>query len=65
MGEFGAAFYRDRAAEMRKLADDAQTEALRKSFLQLEASWLRLAEEAEKASKGAAQLLQNEADDTP
>jgi hypothetical protein len=50
MSELGAAFYRDRAAEMRKLADEAQTEALGKSFLQLEASWLRLAEEAEKSA---------------
>jgi hypothetical protein len=48
MGEVGAEYYRARAAEMRTLADRAQTEAHRKSFLQLEANWLRLAEQAEK-----------------
>ncbi len=48
MGEIGAEYYRARAAEMRTLADRAQTEAHRKSFLQLEANWLRLAEQAEK-----------------
>jgi hypothetical protein len=48
MGEVGAEFYRARAAEMHALADRAQTEAHRKSFLQLEANWLRLAEQAEK-----------------
>lgn len=64
MSEFGADFYRDRAAEMRKLADDAQTEASRKSFLLLEGNWLRLAEQAEKARQGAAQGLPDRADDT-
>jgi hypothetical protein len=48
--EAGAAFYRARAAEMRAKADDAQSESARESFLTLEASWLRLAEAAERAS---------------
>jgi len=34
---------------MRARADEAQTEEARASFLQLEASWLRLAEAAEKS----------------
>ena len=45
----GAAFYRARAADMRAKADQAQTEEARGSFLALEASWLRLAEAAEKS----------------
>ena len=44
----GAAYYRARAEEMRALIDSAQTEALKISFLRLEASWLKLAEAAEK-----------------
>ena len=48
MGGVGAEYYRARAAEMHALADRAQTEAHRKSFLQLEANWLRLAEQADK-----------------
>jgi hypothetical protein len=49
----GAAYYRARAAEMRARADEAQTEDARASFLQLEASWLRLAEAAEKSDPNA------------
>jgi len=49
MGVPEAVYYRARAAEMQALAQGAQTEALRKSFLRLEASWTRLAEQAEKA----------------
>ncbi len=57
--EAGAAYYRARAVEMRAKADEAQTEDARASFLTLEASWLRLAEAAEKSEidpdpKGAA-----------
>jgi hypothetical protein len=48
-----AAYYRARAAEMRARADEAQTEDARASFLQLEASWLRLAEAAEKSDPDA------------
>ena len=48
MGKAGAEYYRARAAEMHALAGRAQTEAHRKSFLQLEANWRRLAEQAEK-----------------
>ena len=48
MGVPAAVYYRARAAEMQALAQGAQTEALRKSFLRLEASWTRLAEQAEK-----------------
>jgi hypothetical protein len=44
----GAAYYRARAAEMRAKADEVQTVEARASFLTLEASWLRLAEAAEK-----------------
>ena len=36
---------------MRARADEAQTEDARASFLHLEASWLRLAETAEKAGQ--------------
>ena len=46
--EGGAAFYRARAAEMRAKADEAQTDDVRASFLHLEASWLRLADAADK-----------------
>ena len=42
----GAAFYRVRAGQMRKLAENAKTAALKATFLRLEASWLRLAETA-------------------
>jgi hypothetical protein len=45
----GAAYYRARAAEMRAKADEVGTEEARASFLVLEASWLRLAETAEKS----------------
>jgi len=44
-----AAYYRDMAAKMRAKADIAHSEEVRASFLQLEASWLRLAEAAEKS----------------
>ena len=40
--------YQTRANEMRRLADKAQTESQRLAFLRLEASWLRLADQAEK-----------------
>jgi len=49
----GTAYYRARAAEMRAKADEAQTEDARASFLTLEASWLRLAEAAEKSETGS------------
>jgi hypothetical protein len=49
MVEAGAAFYRARAAEMRAMADAAHVEAIRDTFLLLEASWKRLAESAEKS----------------
>jgi hypothetical protein len=48
-----AAYYRVRAAEMRARADEAQTEDARASFLQLEASWLRLAAATEKSDPAA------------
>jgi hypothetical protein len=59
--EGGAEYYRARAAEMRAKVDEAQTEDARASFLQLEASWLRLAEAAEKSqtppdTKGASAI---------
>ena len=47
----GSHFYRERAKEMRALADASQTEATRAAYLRLEASWLRLAEESEKVEK--------------
>ena len=47
----GPHFYRERAKEMRALADTAQTESTRAAYLRLEASWLRLAEESEKIEK--------------
>jgi hypothetical protein len=49
LGEKRASSYRARAAEMRQMADAAQSQELRASFLRLEASWLRLAEAVEKA----------------
>ena len=52
LGEERAISYRARAAEMRQMADTAQSEELRASFLRLEASWLRLAEAAEKSEDG-------------
>ena len=48
LGEERALSYRTRAAEMRHLAESAQSEELRASFLRLEASWLRLAEAVDK-----------------
>ena len=48
--EAGAAYYRAKAAEMRAKANEAPTESARETFLTLEASWLRLAETAEKSS---------------
>jgi len=41
-------FYRTKAAHMRRLADQSQTEIARTTYLSLEASWLRLAATAEK-----------------
>ena len=41
-------YYRTKAAHMRRLANQAQTEAARATYLLLEASWLRLAETSEK-----------------
>jgi hypothetical protein len=49
MVEAGAAFYRARAAEMRAIADVAQSGPIRDTFLLLEASWARLAESVEKS----------------
>ena len=44
--------YRKRAAFLRKLADDAMTEALRESYRELAVNWDALAEEADgKAGK--------------
>jgi hypothetical protein len=51
LGEKRAISYRARAAEMRQMADCAQSAELRDSFLRLEASWLRLAEAVEKADE--------------
>jgi hypothetical protein len=47
--EGSAAFYRARAAEMRAKADESLTAEARAALLVLEASWLRLAEAAEKS----------------
>ena len=44
----GPAFYRARAQEMREMADKAQSESIRATYLRLEISWLRLADAAEK-----------------
>ncbi len=49
LGERRASSYRARAAEMQQMAESALSAELRASFLRLEASWLRLAEAAEKA----------------
>jgi hypothetical protein len=43
--------YRLKAAEMRQMAEFAQSDELKASFLRLEASWLRLAEAVEKAEE--------------
>jgi hypothetical protein len=51
LGEERASSYRARAAEMRQMAETAQSEELRASFLRLEASWLRLAEAVDKADE--------------
>jgi hypothetical protein len=55
LGEERASSYRARAAEMRQMAEAAQSEELRASFLRLEASWLRLAEAANKADEAEEQ----------
>lgn len=47
----GREFYRKRAAEMLVLADSAQTEKLRQSFVSLAANWSRLADSAEEAKE--------------
>ena len=47
-----ASTYKARAQEMRKMAERAQTESQRLAFLRLEASWRRLADQAEKAVQG-------------
>ena len=56
LGEERASSYRARAAEMRQMAEFAQSEELRASFLRLEASWLRLAEAVEKADENQASM---------
>ena len=56
LGEERAISYRARAAEMQQMAESAQSEELKASFLRLEASWLRLAEAAEKSQDGAPDL---------
>jgi hypothetical protein len=48
MATFSASYYRARAEEMRRMAEKAQSESQRLTFLRLEASWLRLADQAEK-----------------
>jgi hypothetical protein len=48
MATFNASYYRARAEEMRRMAEHAQSESQRLTFLRLEASWLRLADQAEK-----------------
>jgi hypothetical protein len=48
MATFNASYYRARAEEMRRMAEKAQSESQRLTFLRLEASWLRLADQAEK-----------------
>jgi hypothetical protein len=45
----GPSFYRARAREMRELAEKAQSETIRATYLRLEISWLRLADAADKA----------------
>ena len=45
----GPECYRNRAAEMRILSENAQSEQIRQIYLALAANWLRLAEAAEKA----------------
>lgn len=57
LGEERALSYRTRAAEMRHLAEFAQHDELKASFLRLEASWLRLAEAVEKADEDTAMPL--------
>jgi hypothetical protein len=42
-----AAFYRQRAAQMRMQADSAATDELRASYLAIAADWERLAEQIE------------------
>ena len=56
LGEERASSYRAKAAEMRQMAEFAQSDELRASFLRLEASWLRLAEAVEKAGDGQAAM---------
>ncbi len=51
LGEERALSYRARAAEMRQMAEFAQNDELKASFLRLEASWVRLAEAVEKADE--------------
>jgi hypothetical protein len=48
MAIFNASYYRARAEEMRQMAEKAQSESQRLTFVRLEASWLRLADQAEK-----------------
>ena len=48
MAAFNASYYRARAEEMRRLAEKAQSDSQRLTFVRLEASWLRLADQAEK-----------------
>ena len=56
-------YYRTKAAHMRRLANQAQNETARSTYLLLEASWLRLAETAEKkADDGQAALAEIDSD---
>jgi hypothetical protein len=47
--------YRKRAAFLRKLADEAMTEALRESYRELAANWEALANEADGTQEGLGQ----------
>jgi len=50
---------------MRQMAEFAQSEELRASFLRLEASWLRLAEAVEKAGDKQASMPPPDGDGDP
>jgi hypothetical protein len=53
-----------KAAEMRQMAEFAQSDELKASFLRLEASWLRLAEAVEKADEADGPTLPPADDNT-
>ena len=55
-------YYRTKAAHMRRLANQAQNETARSTYLLLEASWLRLAENNEKKSDDQAARARTEVD---